>query len=132
MPSKRLCSFTIFAYRKLGMGEDEYHEYLTEKHIPLVQSHYPRFESLSYIVTHITTETKRMLCRLFGPDIPESITMDYYSMFQFLFNDKDDYVRAREDPFYREVIEPDQGSFVDASRTRFVTGWVEILDYGGC
>ncbi|KAL4877761.1 EthD domain-containing protein [Aspergillus karnatakaensis] len=131
MPTRRLYSFTIFAYRKPGMSEEDYHAYVTEKHIPLVQSHYPKFGIVSYIVTHFTTKTRQQLHRILGPDIPESVTVDYDSTSQFLFRDIEDYVRGRQDPFYKEVIEPDQANFADASRTKFVTGWVEVAIVGG-
>ncbi|KAL2832554.1 hypothetical protein BDW59DRAFT_139414 [Aspergillus cavernicola] len=52
MSTKRLYSMTIFAYRKEGMSEADYHNYLTEKHAPLVKSHNLKFGITKYAVTH--------------------------------------------------------------------------------
>ena len=34
--SERLFALTICAYRKQGLDEEEYHQYLSEKHAPLL------------------------------------------------------------------------------------------------
>lgn len=74
--------------------------------------------------THNTTETKQMLQQIFG-NLPEGHTASYDCFIQILFKDVDDYIRAKDDPYYRDVIFPDHANFADPARTTFVTGWVE-------
>jgi hypothetical protein len=53
MPSKRFYSFTIFAYRKQGMSEDDYLEYLRKKHAPSCNPTIPTFGIIGFIVVNI-------------------------------------------------------------------------------
>nr|AWS21678.1 hypothetical protein [Talaromyces stipitatus] len=41
------------------------------------------------------------------------------------FKDVLDYIRAKDDPYYKEVILPDHAHFADPANTVFVTGWLE-------
>ena len=65
-----------------------------------------------------------MLRQIFG-DFPEGHTAGYDCFIQILFKDVEDYIRAKSDPYYRNVIFPDHANFADPTRTTFVTGWVE-------
>ncbi|GJP88044.1 FAD/NAD(P)-binding domain-containing protein [Aspergillus niger] len=131
MASERLYALTIYGYRKPGMPEDEYHRYLSEHHAVLVRNHLVKMGIVRYTLTHNTSETKEMMKRIFG-DLPEGHTSDCDCLAQIMFRDVEDYVRARNDPHYKEVIFPDHANFADSSRTLFVTGWVEchIVDGG--
>jgi hypothetical protein len=65
-----------------------------------------------------------MMGQIFG-SFPEGKTADYDCFIQVLFKDVEDYIRAKEDPYYQNVINPDHANFADTTRTVFVTGWVE-------
>lgn len=65
-----------------------------------------------------------MMSQIFG-SFPEGCTAQYDCFIQILFNDVEDYIRAKNDPYYKDVIFPDHAHFADAKRTLFVTGWVE-------
>ena len=62
--------------------------------------------------------------QIFG-NFPEGRTAEYDCFIQIMFKDVEDYIRAKEDPYYKEVIMPDHVNFADAAKTTFVTGWVE-------
>ncbi|KAJ5196747.1 hypothetical protein N7449_007226 [Penicillium cf. viridicatum] len=124
MPSQRVYALTICAYRKEGMSEGDYHSYLSEHHAKLVKTHLVKAGIVSYTMTHNTTETKQMLQQIFG-HFPEGHTASYDCFIQIIFKDVKDYIRVKDDPYYRDVIFPDHVNFADPARTVFVTGWVE-------
>lgn len=68
--------------------------------------------------------------RIFG-DFPEGNTADYDCFIQILFRDVEDYIRAKNDQYYQNVIFPDHANFADSKRTVFVTGWMEAHIIGG-
>ncbi|KAK1147825.1 hypothetical protein N8T08_000338 [Aspergillus melleus] len=118
----------IFAYRKKGMSEEAYHEYLSTHHATVVKNHIAKFGIVNYTLTHNTSEAKTMATRLLGP-VPqaEKKIADYDCVVQVKFRDIQNYLKTRDDPFFKEVIGPDHEHFADTERTRFLTGWVEKL-----
>ncbi|PWY67991.1 hypothetical protein BO94DRAFT_611789 [Aspergillus sclerotioniger CBS 115572] len=130
MSSQRPYVLTICGFRKPGMDEDEYHRYLSEHHADVVKNHLVKFGITTYTLTHNTSETKEMMKRIFG-NLPEGNTGDCDCYAQIVFRDVEDYVRARNDPYYKEAIFPDHANFADPSRTLFLTGWVEALIVDG-
>ncbi|EED21095.1 conserved hypothetical protein [Talaromyces stipitatus ATCC 10500] len=124
MSSSRVYCLTICACRKEGMDEDEYHRYLSEHHSNLVKGHLAAKGILSYTMTHNTTETKQMMTQIFGT-YPEGDICKYDCFIQIHFKDVLDYIRAKDDPYYKEVILPDHAHFADPANTVFVTGWLE-------
>ncbi|KAI9036624.1 uncharacterized protein KD926_001637 [Aspergillus affinis] len=122
----------LLAYRKKGMSEDAYHEYLSIHHAIVVKNHIARFGIVGYTMTHNTSETKVMAAQLLGP-VPRADRQiaDYDCVVQIMFRDIQDYLKARDDPFFREVIGPDHEHFSDTERTMFLTGWVEKLIVDG-
>ncbi|KAL4912426.1 EthD domain-containing protein [Aspergillus aurantiobrunneus] len=130
MAVQRLYALTICAHRKPGMSEDDYHRYLSEHHSQIVKTHLVQAGIVGYTMTHNTTETKTMMKQIFG-DFPEGKTADYDCFIQILFRDVEDYIRAKNDPYYQQVIFPDHANFADNERTVFVTGWVQTLILNG-
>ncbi|EEA25242.1 conserved hypothetical protein [Talaromyces marneffei ATCC 18224] len=119
MSSPQLYTLTICACRKDGMDEDEYHQYLSDHHSKIVATHLA-----SRGITHNTTETKKMMSQIFG-NFPEGQTAGYDCFIQIVFKDVQDYIRAKDDPYYKEVILPDHTHFANTEKTFFVTGWLE-------
>ncbi|PLB47617.1 hypothetical protein P170DRAFT_359794 [Aspergillus steynii IBT 23096] len=122
----RLYAWTILAYRKKGMSEEDYHAYLSTHHSNVVKNHLMKFGIVSYTMTHNTSETKSMAAKLLEtrPGGEEFIA-DYDCVVQVMFHDVQDYLKARDDPFFQEVIVPDHAHFADSERTVFLAGWVE-------
>lgn len=65
-----------------------------------------------------------MMTQIFG-NFPEGQTAGYDCIIQIAFKDVQDYIRAKDDPYYKEVILPDHTQFANAEKTLFVTGWLE-------
>ena len=56
--TNRMLALTICAYRKPGMDEDEYHEYLSKKHAPLFKDLLLKNKILGYtMVSHLVNQT---------------------------------------------------------------------------
>jgi hypothetical protein len=55
-PPKRLFQWTVCAYRKPGMDEDEYHAYMSEKHGPLVKALMAKHGVIKFSMVSIQTK----------------------------------------------------------------------------
>lgn len=65
-----------------------------------------------------------MMNQIFG-HFPEGQTAGYDCIIQIVFKDVQDYIRAKDDPYYKEVILPDHTRFANREKTFFVTGWLD-------
>ncbi|KAK3331715.1 EthD domain-containing protein [Cercophora scortea] len=124
-PSPRLFSLTIFGYRKEGMSEKDYHDYVSETHSGHLTALLAKNEIVSYTMQHNTTEHRRMLAEIL-PEMPAGMESDCDLVVQIIFKDLQDYLRVRNDRHYAEVVGPDHANFADPHKTRFVTGWYEV------
>ncbi|KAL9085530.1 MAG: hypothetical protein Q9165_007575 [Trypethelium subeluteriae] len=50
---------------------------------------------------------------------------DIVSYTMIVFKDVEDYLRARKDPHFINVVNPDHANFADPKRTKFAMGWFE-------
>lgn len=67
-----------------------------------------------------------MATQLLGPDVQaEKHLAAYDCVVQITFRDVQDYLTARDDPYFQKVIAPDHENFADSERTAFLVGWVE-------
>ncbi|KAA8650834.1 hypothetical protein EYZ11_003814 [Aspergillus tanneri] len=128
----RLYAWVICAYRRKDLSEEAYHEYLSNHHSNVVKHHLAKSGMVSYSITHNTSETKAMTARVLG-DNPQTqkSTADCDCLVQITFHDIEDYLKARNDPYYRDVIVPDHQHFADSEKTVFFTGWVETFVVNG-
>lgn len=53
MTAQRLYALTICAYRKEGMSEDDYHQYLSEHHAQIVKTHLAQAGIVSYTMVGV-------------------------------------------------------------------------------
>ncbi|KAL8747103.1 MAG: hypothetical protein Q9190_000966 [Brigantiaea leucoxantha] len=135
---ERLFALTICAYRKSGMDEDTYHQYLSEKHAPLLKNLLVHNKIVDYTMElcndsakqHNTSETKQMIGQMF-PGLPESNVADYDCFIHIVFSDVQDYINVKNDPHYKQAVVPDHANFADGKKTTMVTGWFERHVTGG-
>ncbi|KAH8909378.1 hypothetical protein BR93DRAFT_924383 [Coniochaeta sp. PMI_546] len=121
----KLYSITIFGYKKEGMDEAEYHEYVSKNHAGHLKALLAKEDIVSYTMQHNTPETRRLL-DLTHPGVPAESQSDCHTVVQIVFKDIEDYLRVRHDPHFVNVVGPDHQNFADGGRTRFVTGWFEV------
>ncbi|EPE29254.1 Dimeric alpha+beta barrel [Glarea lozoyensis ATCC 20868] len=108
---ERLFRVTVFFKRKPGMTEEEFNHHWENVHGPLVADwavkhgivQYTQFFTPSHLRQRITS------------NVPSAGVLDYDSGVDWYVRDYDAYERAYEDPYYLEVIEPDEWNFIDKS-----------------
>ncbi|KAK0509425.1 hypothetical protein JMJ35_007819 [Cladonia borealis] len=123
-PQKRqLLCLTICGYRKPGMSEEAYREYMTRNHAELVKELMVKYGVVRWTQTHNTTSTRNLMRRLFDPEFANVVDYDCFS--QVVFEDIEDYVRMKEDAFYLERVRGDHENFADTKRSRMTIGWIE-------
>lgn len=52
-------------------------------------------------------------------------TADYDAIIQIMFNDVDDFVRMKADPYFQERATPDHEQFADTKRSRYTIPSIE-------
>jgi len=128
--TQRLFAVTICAKRKPGMGEEEYHKYISETHAGHLKDLLVKNQIVDYTMQHNTTETMHDLGKLF-PNLP-SVNMSPYDAFiQIVFRDVQDYINMKNDPHYMQVVNPDHVNFADGPNTMMSCGWYEKHVAGG-
>jgi hypothetical protein len=132
MPGKQLLCLTITGYRKPGLGDEEYREYMTKKHAPLVSGLMEQYGIIRYSMvrisetekaysgliifqTHNDSKTKPMLFQLYDPQF--SHLSDYDCIVQFVFEKVEDFQRMKADPYFLEKVAPDHVNFADTQRS---------------
>ncbi|KAM5347991.1 hypothetical protein ACJ41O_007815 [Fusarium nematophilum] len=123
--SQRLFSVTIFGYRKPGMDEDFYHDYVSQTHANHLKDLLVKNRIVSYHMQHNSTRDRALLDCIF-PGIPSDKVDDADCIVQIVFKDIEDYVKVKNEEKYKSVVNPDHDVFSDAARTKFVTGWFEF------
>ncbi|TVY19768.1 putative decarboxylase tpcK [Lachnellula arida] len=112
---QRLFQWTVCAYKKEGMDDEEYHKYLGEKHGPLTAPFLAKYGILKHTVVHNTTETKKLMAKIAGPDYDNFA--DYDCFVQCIFRDVEDFVRFQQDPAYATILAPDHDNFADTTKS---------------
>ncbi|CAJ2509015.1 Uu.00g140410.m01.CDS01 [Anthostomella pinea] len=115
MSTAQLICLTITAYRKPGLGEDEYREYMTNVHAPLVSSLMEEYGIVRYTMAHSTSQSRPMLFQLYDPQF--SKLSDYDCIVQFVFRKLEDFRRMKADPEFLAKIAPDHAKFADTTRS---------------
>ncbi|RJE19623.1 hypothetical protein PHISCL_08041 [Aspergillus sclerotialis] len=110
-----LC-LTMCAYRKAGLGEEEYRKYMTEVHAPRVRSMLVKYGIDKYSMAHNQNETRSLMGEIF--DAQFANIADYDCIIQIQFRDVQQFVQLKEDPEYQKIIAPDHERFADTKRTK--------------
>lgn len=131
-PQKLFC-WTVCAYRKPGMSEEDYHKYMSEVHAPLVRDLMVKYGIVSWEMvrpftsppskltqenqkTHNTSQTRLLMSQIAGPQF--NGVADYDCIVQATFRDIEDFVRMKADPYYKEKVAPDHENFADTKRSK--------------
>lgn len=128
-PTKeRLLRFTILAYRREGVTEDEFHHHWTHTHAPLVREWLARHGILRYTQYHTPSSVRQHAISIFG--LPDFAVATYDGFVELLMRDLEDFKRAQQDPFYIEKVAPDEAKMADPTKTQVIVGWEEcyVLD----
>ncbi|KHN94890.1 Dimeric alpha-beta barrel [Metarhizium album ARSEF 1941] len=125
LQSRQLYAITIFGYKKEGMDEKEYHDYVSKNHAGHLKALLAKNDIVSYTMQHNTTETRALLQQI-HPGLPTEKQADCDMVVQIVFRDIQDYLRVRQDPHWLNVVNPDHVNFADGKRTKFATGWYEV------
>lgn len=144
--SQNLFAVTIFGYKKPGLDEDFYHQYVNETHAghlkellaknKIVSYHMvctsPTDASYLYAGGELTSlqqhnsSKERAILRQLMPKLPAEKEDDCDCVVQIVFRNADDYLKVRQDDQYLNVVNPDHDVFADSTKTRFVTGWFHV------
>lgn len=143
-----LYKVTIHAYRREGMSEEDFHHHWTNIHAPKVCEHLRKFGVIGYTQYHTPSWTRSEAAEKLKTlgDFASSNVADFDGYVELRMPDLSCYERAREgeistmskalvevlltismtDPYYKEVVEPDEAEFFDLGRSRITVGWEEV------
>ncbi|PGG97985.1 hypothetical protein AJ80_09607 [Polytolypa hystricis UAMH7299] len=125
--TQKLYAITIFGYKKEGMSEADYHDYISKTHAGHLKALLAKNDIVSYTMQHNSTETnKPLLEKVYGDKLPTASIYDCDATIQIVFKDIEDYLRVRQDPHFTSVVNPDHLNFADPNKTRFAMGWFEV------
>ncbi|XHG02044.1 hypothetical protein AWENTII_005407 [Aspergillus wentii] len=113
-----LLCLTICGYRKQGLGEDEYRDYMTKVHAPKVQGLLVKYGIEKYSMVHSPVETRALMEEIFDEQFAN--VTDYDCIVQIQFRDIQQFVSLKADPDYIKAIAPDHEQFADTKRTKYV------------
>jgi len=122
----RLLKVTLLAYRNPNMTEDEFHTHWSRIHSAKASAHLAKFGILSYRQYHTPSSLRAQLTTaLPSLNLSDAQIADYDGFVELLMPRLECYENALRDPYYRDVIAVDDGTFADMARSKVTVGWVE-------
>ncbi|KAF2475266.1 uncharacterized protein BDR25DRAFT_391485 [Lindgomyces ingoldianus] len=126
---RELLCLNILGYKKPGISDEDYRQYMINVHGPLVGSLMEKYGFVSWNMTHNTAKTRGLMQNIFDPQFAN--IAQYDSCIQIVFPDIECFVRMKADPFFREKVGPDHENFADTKASQMTIGWfAEILSEG--
>ncbi|PQE13807.1 conidial pigment polyketide synthase Alb1 protein [Rutstroemia sp. NJR-2017a BBW] len=110
-----LC-LTMCAYRKEGMSEEEYRDYMINRHAPLVKGLMVKHGIDKYSMSHTPLSTRVLMGELFDPQFAN--VTDYDCIVQIQFRDIEQFKALKADPEYKRSIMADHENFADTKRSK--------------
>ncbi|KAL6718203.1 hypothetical protein ACLMJK_004291 [Lecanora helva] len=126
---KGLYCLTICGFRKPGMSEEDFKEYMTNTHGRISKDLLAKYGMVRWTLSFQTTESRKAMASLYGPQFNKVAEYDFFS--QSFFDDLDVVVRMQQDPYYKEFIQNDHDNFADGQKTRVTIGFSEDYIVGG-
>ncbi|OAL30475.1 hypothetical protein AYO22_01673 [Fonsecaea multimorphosa] len=142
---QRMVKLSLFARRKSHLSEEEFHQYWSETHRALAMDWLVRYGIVKYTQVSSSlintssnrplmarpaqyhTPSKLLSSALAGfPALKGVKKVDFDGVGEFLMPDVACFHRAREDPYYAEVVAPDEEKLFDWASAEWTIGWEEV------
>ncbi|KAI4123896.1 MAG: hypothetical protein LQ338_005070 [Usnochroma carphineum] len=107
---RKMLSLTVCGYRRPGVSEELYGEYMRKKHSQLVRGLMAKYGIIRWTFLY---------------DEQFANIADYDCFSQSVFETVDGLVNMKEDPFYKEYVKDDHNVFADTRRTQITIGQFE-------
>jgi hypothetical protein len=137
MSTENLIRISVFANRNPSLSEEQFHTHWTEKHGPLVSSWLQKYGIIRYTQvlrlfapSHITIPTTDIPSQYHTPashrDLRiqgfETPTLSYDGVADFYVKSLEEFQRAYEDPYYKDVVKKDEEYLFDVKKMRVMIG----------
>ncbi|KAL8830075.1 MAG: hypothetical protein Q9170_005900 [Blastenia crenularia] len=119
-PSQKFV-LTIAGYRKEGLSEEEYREYMTEVHSPMVRCLMAKYGTERWTMIHNTSTTRPLMAKIFDPQFAN--IMQYDCFIQASFTSIEDIMAMKADPYFKKYITPDHENFADTRGSHHTHGF---------
>ncbi|KIW56107.1 hypothetical protein PV05_04790 [Exophiala xenobiotica] len=126
---RRLVRFTILVKRNPALSEEEFHSYWTTKHVPQVQDWLTRHGIMKYTQYHTPSSVRDQAKSI--PGLAQATIAEWDGFVELLMPNMSCFDEAQKDPYYSEVVFPDELKFADPANSQIIIGWEEVYVQDG-